>query len=68
MFGGRYGRPFLVSINNKDLLFLKELIESGKIKPVIDRTYPLSEFREAFRYANEGHVRGKVVINSEMEK
>jgi NADPH:quinone reductase-like Zn-dependent oxidoreductase len=62
MFGRRYGRPFLASINNKDLVVLKELIESGRVTPVIDRTYPLSEFREAFRYANEGHVRGKVVM------
>jgi NADPH:quinone reductase-like Zn-dependent oxidoreductase len=62
VLGRRLGRPFLVSINNKDLLLLKELIESGKVTPVIDRTYPLSEIREAFRYANEGHVRGKVVL------
>jgi NADPH:quinone reductase-like Zn-dependent oxidoreductase len=65
MFGHRQERPFLVSINNKDLLILKELIESGKVIPVIDRKYPLREFREAFRYANEGHVRGKVVITVE---
>lgn len=60
--GRRLARPFLVSINNRDLLILKELIETGKVTPIIDRTYPLSEIREAFRYASEGHVRGKVVI------
>ena len=44
------------------LQFLKELIEAGKVTPVIDRTYPLSEVPEAIRYWEEGHARGKVVI------
>jgi NADPH:quinone reductase-like Zn-dependent oxidoreductase len=48
--------------SNEDLQVLKELIESGKVSPVIDRTYPLSETPEAIRYLEEGHVRGKVVI------
>ena len=48
----------------QDLLFVKELIEAGKVKPVVDRSYPLSEAAEAFRYAEEGHVRGKVVITT----
>ncbi len=48
--------------NHKDLVFIKDLIEAGKIKPVIDRCYPLSEIREAFRYYDKGHARGKVVI------
>jgi NADPH:quinone reductase-like Zn-dependent oxidoreductase len=51
--------------NKKDLVFLKELLESGKIKPVIDRRYPLSEVPEAIRYLEEGHARGKVVITIE---
>ncbi len=46
----------------KDLEFLKELIQSGKVTPVIDRTYPLSEAPEAVRYLEEGHARGKVII------
>jgi NADPH:quinone reductase-like Zn-dependent oxidoreductase len=44
------------------LLDLKELIEAGKVTPVIDRTYPLSEAPEAMRYLEEGHARGKVII------
>ena len=41
---------------------MKELIEAGKVVPVIDRRYPLSEVAEALRYLEEGHARGKVVI------
>lgn len=48
--------------NKKDLILIKELLESGKIKPVIDRRYPLSEVAEAIRYLEEGHAKGKVVI------
>jgi NADPH:quinone reductase-like Zn-dependent oxidoreductase len=55
--------PFFLAKNNKeDLMVLKELIESGKVRPVIDRTYPLSETAEAVRYLETGHARGKVVI------
>jgi NADPH:quinone reductase-like Zn-dependent oxidoreductase len=50
---------------NRDLAFMKELIETGKVKPVIDRCYPLAETAEAFRYYGEGHARGKVVITVE---
>lgn len=46
----------------QDLLTLKDLIEAGKITPVIDRTYPLAEVPEAVRYLERGHARGKVVI------
>ena len=52
----------LTSGNKQDLLMLKELIEFGKITPVIDRSYPLSQTAEALRYVEEGHARGKVVI------
>jgi NADPH:quinone reductase-like Zn-dependent oxidoreductase len=53
---------FVNKENHEDLLVLKELIESGKVTPVIDRTYPLAEVPEAIRYLEEGHARGKVVI------
>ena len=48
--------------NHADLLVLKELIESGQVTPVVDRTYPLSEAAKAIAYLKEGHARGKVVI------
>ena len=51
--------------NQKDLVFLIELFEAGKVVPVIDRCYPLSEVAEAFRYLGEGHAKGKVVITVE---
>ena len=51
-------KPF----NEKDVAFLTELLEAGKVTPVIDRTYPLSEVPEALRYQSEGRARGKIVI------
>jgi NADPH:quinone reductase-like Zn-dependent oxidoreductase len=53
---------FVCSENNEDLLLLTALIESGKITPVIDKTYPLSEVPAAIQYLTHGHARGKVVI------
>ena len=55
-------RPFIVSPKLEDLLALKELIEAGKLTPVIDRTYPLSEASRAIGHVGGGHARGKVVI------
>ena len=62
MTGNKKTGNLLKKPNKKDLVVLKELLEAGKITPVIDRTYPLSEVPEAIRYLEEGHARGKVVI------
>jgi NADPH:quinone reductase-like Zn-dependent oxidoreductase len=51
--------------DKQDLLILKELLETGKVVPVIDKCYPLSETAEALRYLEKGHARGKVIINVE---
>jgi NADPH:quinone reductase-like Zn-dependent oxidoreductase len=55
-------RPLVSKERSEDLVVLKELIEAGKVTPVIDRTYPLREAPEAIRYLEEGHARGKIVI------
>jgi len=52
----------LVKPNQGDLLVLKELCESGKVRPVIDHRFPLSEVSSAVRYVEDGHARGKVVV------
>src|SRR3954447_3570853 len=52
----------MADTDQKDLNFLADLMQSGKVKPVIDRTYKLNQIPEAIRYLEEGHARGKVVI------
>ena len=52
----------LAKSNKEDLTILHDLMETGKVKPVIDRQYKLSEVPDAIRYLEEGHARGKVVI------
>ena len=52
----------IAKINKEDLDVLRELLESGKVKSIVDRTYPLSDVRQALSYLGEGHARGKVVI------
>jgi NADPH:quinone reductase-like Zn-dependent oxidoreductase len=55
-------RSFVAKSSQEDLRLLKEMIEAGKVRPVIDRTFPLSEASGALRYLEEGRVMGKVVI------
>jgi len=53
---------FIAKTRKDDLVFLRELIESGRLRPVIDRTYPLAETAEAVRYLGTGQARAKVVV------
>jgi len=62
MTGSKKMGSLMMQQNNHDLLFLNDLLEAGKVSPVIDRRYPLSEVAGAFRYYAEGHAQGKVVI------
>ena len=55
----------LTKPNKEDLIFMKQLLEDGKVVPVIDRRYPLSEVPEAIRYLEAGHAQGKVIITVE---
>ncbi len=59
---GKNIRLLAVQPNLKDMVYITELYEAGKVVPVIDRRYPLSEVPEALRYLGEGHARGKLVI------
>jgi len=52
----------IAKFNQRDLTTLKELLEAGKVVPVIDGSYPLSETADAFRYVEDVHPRGKVVV------
>ena len=63
--GGKKMGGVSAKASQKDLVFLKELLEAGKVVPIIDRRYTLSEAAEALRYLGEGHARGKVVITVE---
>jgi len=62
-FGSRKIQILAAKPNAKDLEFIIKLVQEGKLKPVIDRRYPLQETAEGMRYLSEGHARGKVVIN-----
>ena len=63
MTGAKNMRLVVANANQKDLLFIKELITAGKVRPIIDKRYPLSETAEALRHVEEGRARGKVVIS-----
>jgi NADPH:quinone reductase-like Zn-dependent oxidoreductase len=60
--GSKKSRFFIANINQKDLVFLKGLLETGKVASIIDRRYPLGDAAEALRYLEEGHAQGKVVV------
>ena len=64
-FGSKKMKYVSAKANKNDLEFLAKLLKDGKIKPVIDRHYPLDKTADAIRYLSEGHARGKVVINVE---
>ena len=61
-FSSKKVLPFLSHVSRDDLFILKELLEAGKITPVIDRTFPFEKIPEAVRYVEAGGVRGKVVV------
>ena len=60
--GSKKIHSFLARIKQEDLAAMKELLESGQVRPVIDRRYPLKDAADALRYLGQGHARGKVVI------
>jgi len=62
MAGGKKMGGVSAKVDQKDLVYIRGLLEAGKIRPVIDRRYPLSEVPKALRYLGEGHALGKVVI------
>jgi NADPH:quinone reductase-like Zn-dependent oxidoreductase len=55
-------RPFLASVSRDDLVVLRDLVEAGKLRPVIDRTYPFADIPDAIRYVESGRSHGKVAI------
>ena len=60
--GGKKLGGVMARISQKDMALLKELLEAGKVVPIIDKRFPLSEAAEALRYLGTGHARGKEVI------
>ncbi len=60
--GSRKVMFFIAKLNRADMMVMRELLESGKVTPVVDKRYEMSEVADAFRYLGEGHARGKVVL------
>ena len=54
---------FIAQMNKEDMVVLQELLEAGKVKPVVERSYPLSEAAEALRYLGEGHAQAKIAVS-----
>lgn len=70
LLGDRQVKLLSAASNNDDLVLLAELMDSGKVKTVIDRTYRFDQLPDALRYQGEGHARGKTIVtivDSEME-
>jgi NADPH:quinone reductase-like Zn-dependent oxidoreductase len=63
--GSKKARFFIANINHRDLVFMKELLETGKVVAVIDKRYPLSDAAEALRYLEQRHAQGKIVLTVE---
>jgi NADPH:quinone reductase-like Zn-dependent oxidoreductase len=61
--GRKRTKFFVAKPNREDLAALRELMEAGKVRPVVERVYPLDEIRDAFRHHGEGHSRGKLVVS-----
>jgi len=57
-------RPLIHKDSREDLITIKDLIEAGKVTPVLDRTYPMERVAEAIQYVTDGHARGQVVITT----
>lgn len=66
--GGQRFCSFVKKLTPQDLAFMKELLESGQVDPVIDRRYPFAETAEALRYMEAGHTQGKVIISMDAEE
>lgn len=62
LFGKKKVKSYMAKLNKKDLTYIKELIETGKIKPIIDRCFSLDKIAEAIKYYEEKHTKGKIVI------
>jgi NADPH:quinone reductase-like Zn-dependent oxidoreductase len=65
LIGSKKIRCFPANVNHGDLVVLKDLLETGKLVPVIDRRYPLSDAAEALRYLENHHAQGKVALTVE---
>jgi len=61
--GKKMGFMGIAKFNQKDLVYIKQLLETGKVVPVIEKSYPLNEVPAAMRYISEGHARGKLVVH-----